>query len=237
MSKLVKIFDKYLYPDFQDNWDNNLLRDRVIKYMRPNNKILDLGAGAGIVEQLNFKGLASCICGVDIDTRVLDNPYLDEAKVGRAESIPYEDNSFDIVISINVLEHLSDPEKIFKEVHRILKKDGVFIVKTPNKYHYVKILASLTPHWFHLYYNRIRRRTEKNTFPTLYKANSKKKIIYYGESTGFKVESIEIIEGRPEYLRISWPTYLLGTIYEKIVNSTEFLHHFRVVILACLRKK
>ncbi len=236
MSKLVKVFDKYLYPNCQ-GWDNNFLRDRIIKYMRPNSKILDLGAGAGIIEQLNFKGFALLVCGIDIDARVLENPYLDDAKISHAECIPYKDNSFDMVISNNVLEHLSNPENVFKEVHRVLKKDAIFIIKTPNKYHYIKILSSLTPHWFHLYYNRIRGRVEKDTFSTLYKANSKKKIIYYGESTGFKAESIELIEGRPEYLRISWPTYLLGIIYEKIVNSTEVLCHFRAVLIACLRKK
>ena len=237
MSKLVRIFDKYLYPNFQDNWDHNLFRDRVIKYICPNNKVLDLGAGAGKIAQLNFKGLTSCVCGVDIDTRVLDNPYLDEAKVGCAECIPYEDNSFDIVISNNILEYLSEPKKVFREVHRVLKKNGMFIVKTPNNYHYVTLLARLTSRWFHVIYNRIRGRAEEDTFPTFYRANSQKKIIYLGESTGFKLESIELIEGRPEYLRVNSLLYVLGTLYEKMVNISDILRNFRVLILAYLRKK
>ncbi len=89
----------------------------------------------------------------------------------------------------------------------------------------------------HAFYNRIRGRAEEDTFPTFYRVNSKKKVIYYGESTGFEVESIEMIEGRPEYLRVSWPTYLLGTVYEKIVNSTDTLCSFRVVLLVYLRKR
>lgn len=237
MSKLVKKIDKYLYPDFQDNWDNDLFRNRIIKHISPNSKILDLGAGAGIIEQLNLRGLAAYICGVDIDNRVLKNPYLHEAKIGYAESIPYKDNSFDIVICNNVLEHLLDPEKVFKEVHRVLKKGAVFIAKTPNRYHYVTILSNFTPHWFHAFYNKMRGRTEKDTFPTFYRANSQKKIIYYGKSSGFKVESIEMIEGRPEYLRVSWTSYIIGIIYEKIVNSTDILSFFRVILLVCLRKK
>jgi len=35
---------------------------------------LDLGAGAGIVSQMNFKGIASRVCGIDPDERVLSNP-------------------------------------------------------------------------------------------------------------------------------------------------------------------
>lgn len=237
MCRLVNVFDRYLYPEFKDNWDNGLVRNTVIGYIGPNSKLLDLGAGAGIVQQLNFKGLASCVCGVDIDTRVLENPHLDEAKVGSAECIPYEDNSFDLVILNNVLEHLSEPQKVFKEVHRVLKRDGVFIVKTPNCYHYVTVLARLTPHWFHIIYNRIRGCSEEDTFPTFYRANNRRKIAYLGESADFKLENIESIEGRPEYLRINCLFYLWGALYEKVVNASDVLCHFRVLILACFRKK
>jgi len=234
--KLVKILDRDIYPDFRDNWDDILFRERVDRHIGLYKKVLDIGAGAGRIE-LNFKGLASCVCGVDIDNRVLENPYLDEAKLGYAESIPYKDNSFDIVICNNVLEHLRNPKEVFREIRRLLKKGGIFIMKTPNSYHYISILARLTPYWFHAFYNKIRGRAKEDTFPTFYRANSQKKIIYYGESTGFRIESIELIEGRPEYLRISWPTYLLGIIYEKAVNSNNFLRHFRVLLIACLKKK
>ena len=233
---IVKILDKRLYPDFQDNWDCKLFRDIIIRHINSSSRVLDLGAGAGIIKQLNFRGLTSQICGVDIDDRVLKNPYLDEAKMCDTESIPYGDNSFDVVICNSVLEHLSAPEKTFKEVYRILKKGGFFIVKTPNKYHYVTILARLTPHWFHSFYNRLLGRAEEDTFPTFYRVNSQKKIVCYGEDAGFKVESIELVEGRPEYLRIIWPTYLLGAAYEKVVNSTELLRFFRIVLIACWRK-
>ncbi len=236
MSRLIKILDKYFYPEFQDNWDNKLFRDRVIEYINSNSKVLDLGAGAGIIEQCNFKGLASVVYGIDLDNRVLKNPYLDEAKLGSAESIPYDDQSFDIVICNNVLEHLSNPAVVFKEVHRVLRRDGFLIAKTPNKFHYVSILARLTPHWFHKFYNRLRGRQEEDTFPTFYRINSYKEIVYYVQKTGFKIEKIELIEGRPEYLRINCFTYLFGILYEKIVNSSEVFCNFRVLLVASLRK-
>jgi predicted nicotinamide N-methyase len=55
--------------------------------------VLDIGAGAGIVSQMNFKGLARRIHGIDPDPRVLENPYLNQASIGNAEHIPHEDKS------------------------------------------------------------------------------------------------------------------------------------------------
>ncbi len=45
--------------------------------------------------------------------------------------LPLEDDRFDFVIMSEVLEHLGDPEKIIKEAHRVLKKDGFLIVTVP----------------------------------------------------------------------------------------------------------
>ncbi len=46
---------------------------------------------------------------------------------GDAQSLPFEENTFDVVFSIGLLEHFSDPEKVISEQLRILKKGGVFI--------------------------------------------------------------------------------------------------------------
>ena len=44
------------------------------------------------------------------------------------------------------------------------------------------------------------------------------------------------IEGHPEYLRMTWPTYLLGTAYERLVNSWDGLALFRILLVGELRK-
>lgn len=52
--------------------------------------------------------------------------------VGYAENIPYSDNSFDVVILDDVMEHVRDPEKVMKEILRVLRKKGVAIIKFPS---------------------------------------------------------------------------------------------------------
>ena len=47
----------------------------------------------------------------------------------------------------------------------------------------------------------------------------------------------QLIEGHPEYLRLSAFTYVFGWLYERIVNSTRLLERFRCVIIAVLQKE
>ena len=223
MSGFVARLDRVLYPEFERNWDDQLFRERILAHLRPSSTVLDLGAGAGIVEQMNFKGHAARVCGVDLDQRVTSNPMLDEGRVSDAGGIPYSDASFDVVFSDNVVEHLSDPLAVFREVHRVLKPGGVFLFKTPNKHHYMPLIARLTPHRFHQFVNRLRGRAEVDTFPTLYRANSAGAARLVGEAAGLIVERLERVEGRPEYLRIAWPAYLVGALYERVVNATDLL--------------
>ena len=46
---------------------------------------------------MNFKAHAKRVCGLDPDPRVVDNPYLHEAKVGLGERIPWPDGTFDVI--------------------------------------------------------------------------------------------------------------------------------------------
>jgi len=236
MSSVVTWIDQTCYSRFQRNWDDKLFRERILEFLRPESVVLDLGAGAGIVDQMNFRGLAASVCGVDLDPRVVNNPMLDEGRVANADEIPYENDRFDLVFSDNVLEHLDQPLKVFREIARVLKPGGVFLFKTPNKWHYMPIIARITPHGFHQYVNRLRGRAEVDTFPTRYRANSWGDVARLAAGADLAVERIDRIEGRPEYLRMTWPTYMAGLVYERLVNSTDWLSPFRVVLMGSLRK-
>lgn len=236
MTGLVRIIDDAMYPDFSNNWDDRIFRQRIIDRLNPASHLLDLGAGAGIVEQMDFRGMAARICGVDLDARVVQNPMLDEGKVADAGGIPYPDSVFDIVFADNVVEHLSEPGRVFSEVWRVLKPGGTFLFKTPNKFHYMPAIARMTPHRFHQFVNRCRGRKEVDTFPTLYRANSARAVRRIALDCNFRIDQIERIEGRPEYMRVAWPLYLAGAAYERLVNSAQIFAPFRVVLIAQLRK-
>jgi len=236
MSRCVDALDRRYYPDSSNNWDDELFRNEILNHVSGSSVVLDVGAGAGIVEQMNFRGLAAKVCGIDLDPRVLENSYLDDARVTGGESIPYDDGTFDVVFSDNVLEHLSEPEQVFAEVARVLRPGGVFLFKTPNKLHYMPIIARLTPHRFHGFINRLRGRQVVDTFPTLYRANSRRQVTRLARSVGLKAVRLDLIEGRPEYTRIFCLLYIIGILYERLVNRFEFLTGFRVLLIGALSK-
>lgn len=79
--------------------------------------------------------------------------------------IPAEDNSFDAAISFQVIEHVEDVPAYLKEIHRVLKPGGIFLLTTPNRTYRLK--PGQKP-WnnFHLreYYNHELEKELKNVF-------------------------------------------------------------------------
>lgn len=233
---LVGWLDRRFYPDTEGHWDDHAFRDRILARIGKDHVVLDLGAGAGILPEMNFRSKAKKVCGLDPDPRVLENEYLDEARVGFGEKIPWPDQSFDIVIADNVLEHLESPKMVFAEINRVLKPGGRFMFKTPNRRHYMPFVSRATPVAFHRFYNRLRGRDDNDTFPTFYRANSARDIDVLARATGYEVMQISLIEDRPEYMRLSWLSYLAGIAYERTVNSWSQLRNFRILLIGELRK-
>jgi SAM-dependent methyltransferase len=229
--------DRRWYPAHADHWDDEIFRRRILERLQPGMDLLDLGAGAGIVQQMDFRGRAARICGLDPDVRVASNPFLHEARLGTAAAIPWGDRSFDLVFADNVLEHLPEPARAFAEIARVLKPGGWFLAKTPNRWHYMPLAARLTPHRFHRYFNRLRGRAEADTFPTRYRANTPRAIRRLAAGSGLTVERLDLIEGRPEYLRLSPLTYAIGLAYERLVNASSLLAGLRIVLIAELRRQ
>ena len=102
MSRLVNWLDNTLYPGYGDHWDDERFRAAILKRIRPSMVILDLGAGAGLVKQMNFRGLVHRVAGIDPDPRVRDNPFLDEAHIGYADRLPFPRQTFDMVLCWNI---------------------------------------------------------------------------------------------------------------------------------------
>ncbi len=69
-----------------------------------------------------------------------------------------------------------------------------------------------------------------------YRANTCSAVQRLAAASSFTVAPLDRIKGRPEVLRMTWPTYLLGAVCERRVNSWDELAMFRVLRVGELRK-
>jgi len=96
------------------------------------NKILDVGAGTG--EDIDVLRKFGSVYAIDVDQRSLDmisDSMVAEKKIADACNIPYADNTFDVVVAFDVLEHVKDDAKMVSEIQRVLKPGGKFIFTVP----------------------------------------------------------------------------------------------------------
>lgn len=107
-------------------------RELLIKYLGGQGKVLDVGVGLGrLLEKLpQFERF-----GMDISTSYLPitkNKGIDVC-YSKIEDMPYRDGIFDAVVCTDVLEHVFDLKLALDQIYRVLKKDGVFIMRVPYK--------------------------------------------------------------------------------------------------------
>jgi len=102
-------------------------------------KVLDVGTGTGVLAIGLAKGIPGVeVIGLDLSDVVLEVARDNVQKIeellrvsfekGDAEDMPFEDGTFDLVISSNTLHLIKNPIKMFNEIHRVLKPKGRFFI-------------------------------------------------------------------------------------------------------------
>ena len=101
-------------------------------------KVLDIASGEGYGSNFLSKS-AQEVVGVDISQIAVDHAQKNYSsknlsfQVGSILDIPCEPDVFDVVVSFETIEHISEHRKMIAEVKRVLKPDGLLIISTPEK--------------------------------------------------------------------------------------------------------
>jgi len=120
-------------------YSEHILRYNFAKQFVKGKRVLDIACGSGYGTNILAKAGAKYATGIDIskeaakhaqDTYKRDNLGY---QVGNGTNLDIEDNSFDIVVSFETIEHLEEYEQFASELSRVLKKDGLLIISSPNK--------------------------------------------------------------------------------------------------------
>lgn len=108
-----------------------LMEDQI----QPGARVLDFGCGDGSSYAGWLKERGCSYQGVDISANAVDAVRakgLEATKIDSADSLPFDDHSFDVVLSVEVFEHLFQPQSACAEIHRVLKPGGILIATVPN---------------------------------------------------------------------------------------------------------
>lgn len=140
---LYKVWDRIPVTYYQKGVENNFfqyfwhtqkikLAKRILSSLKFNN-CLDVGCASGyMISQIAKIFPNAKYIGVDIYDKAIE--YAKKAypninfKVASADRLPFEDNTFDVILFYETIEHVENPQECLKEIRRVLKKDGTLIL-------------------------------------------------------------------------------------------------------------
>ena len=108
------------------------LMEKICATFNAEPRILDVGCGTGA--NLKMLGTFGRAEGVDVSTQAVDFCHqrgLSDVKLGAIEQLPYEEESFDVVTALDVIEHLDDDVVGLREIRRVLRANGCLLVFVP----------------------------------------------------------------------------------------------------------
>ncbi len=132
-------------------WYEHYHRYAFAKNLVKEKKVLDAACGEGYGSNL-LSEYAVNVTGLDIDNSSIEhakNKYKQRNLSfieGSCSQLPFEDDSFDVVVSFETLEHLSEQKQMLEEFKRVLNKGGILIISTPDKKHYSDATGFVNEH-------------------------------------------------------------------------------------------
>jgi ubiquinone/menaquinone biosynthesis C-methylase UbiE len=150
--------EDHYQEDYYKEWLEKQMKRRIpmwkrrlkelLKY-KQKGQLLDVGFGSGTFLRL-AKESGFEVSGTEISEyacRYVQETYGIEVFRGDLEEAHFPSARFDVVTLWHALEHLPDPKATLKEIHRILKKDGLLVVAVPNLNNIITRVLYLLAKW------------------------------------------------------------------------------------------
>ena len=135
----------------------HLHRYALARSLAAGKRVLDIASGEGYGSAM-LAEVAHDVVGVDIDRESVAHATQSYAQashpntrfvVGSCDAVPLPDDSFDLIVSFETIEHHDHHEEMMGEMKRLLKADGVLVLSSPNRPTFNRLLPA--PNHFHLH--------------------------------------------------------------------------------------
>lgn len=180
------------------------------QYIKPGDKILDVGCGTGRMLSY-FSEVEKYGVDISVDMAKMCRDKGIEACMGNVEDLPYLDESMDMVICTDVLEHVFDLHKTLSEINRVVKRGGHIILRVPQN-------EDLTPYL-------------EESYPFEYvhlRMFSKSSLELYCT----KVFKMEFLQARDTYREVKWTGWkkflFFPRIFTKIIAGVILLFNSKL---------
>jgi SAM-dependent methyltransferase len=212
-------------PDWRSSGDQ--LEALVRSRLTADSRVLDLGCGRGGVVELFWREV-KVAAGLDPDTSSLAGHRAPGMPVirGVGESLPFVNESFDLIVCLWVLEHLQDPLATLREVRRVLRPGGHFIFVTPNLSNPVMLLNRIgkaLPALQRRMVPRLYGRVEADTFRVQYRANTAGAIRTVAASVGLRIDDLRAVPD-PTYLAMNGLMFRASVLSERLMPKGWGVH-------------
>lgn len=139
--------DERMIPENVDyyTWSENYVKYFFTGNFVKDKVVLDIGCGTGYGTHFLIKAGAKKVIGIDNSYETIEyaqSHYRSnnlEFKQMDIDSINLTAQSFDVIIALEVIEHLKNPNLLLNEIKKLLKSDGVAILSTPNQNEHPKV--------------------------------------------------------------------------------------------------
>jgi SAM-dependent methyltransferase len=199
-------------------------------------RVLDFGAGPDFEMGKRLENVNVELFSTDADSVTLERNPNNRKVLSDGESIPFQDEYFDMIAFKYVFEHLERPGSILTECRRCLKPGGYIAFLCPNSYSYVSCLGRIIPLFLR---KRIRMFIggidHSETFPTFYRLNSTSRIIGLMKEAGFEAVHLESCVGYPTYWEFSRTMHTIFCYFHKIIERLP-VRSFDISLVGVFRK-
>lgn len=147
----------YDFYDYVGYWKNRKYEDlsekialnRLFAFIKEKDSILDIGGGFGRLSFVYANIYKNCTIAdpsgnlLKTAKNNLKNYKNIKYKICNLPKLPFKNEQFDAILMVRVIHHIGSPLPSFKEIHRILKPNGFFILEFANKIHFFAGLKAL----------------------------------------------------------------------------------------------